>query len=180
MDLEDAFEDLRWGADVADAPAGHGISLGEAAHQDGPAAHSRQRTQRPHLVAAVDQPVVDLIAVHEQVVADGDAGDLILGLGRQDGAGGIARVVDQHGLGSGRDRRFHLGRIECEVLVDGRRNSDGNAARKDDRGPVRDVRGFVKDDLVARINGGPNGNVQRLGRADRDQDFLGRVVFHAV
>jgi hypothetical protein len=35
----------------------------------------------PHLVAAVDQPVVDLVAVDEQIVANGDAGDLVLDFG---------------------------------------------------------------------------------------------------
>ena len=42
---------------------------------------------RPHLIAAVDEPVVDLVGVDQQVVADGDAGDLVLDVVRQDGAG---------------------------------------------------------------------------------------------
>ena len=54
---------------------------------------------RAHLVAAVDEPVVDLVAVDQQVVADGDAGDLVLDLGRQNRAGRVARVVEQDGLG---------------------------------------------------------------------------------
>ena len=71
-----------------------------------------------HLVAAVDEAVVDLVAVDEQVVADGDAGDLVLDLVRQDGAGRVAGVVEQDGLGPRRDGGLDLGRVEGEVLVE--------------------------------------------------------------
>ena len=84
----------------------------------------------------VDEPVVDLVAVDEKVVPDGNAGDLVLSLGRQDRTRGITRVVDQDGLGPRRDRRLDLGRIEREVLIDGRRNADGDSAGEDDARPV--------------------------------------------
>ncbi len=180
VDLEDPFQDLRRGADVADAPAGHGVGLGEAAHQDGSTAHARQGAHGPHLVAAVDQPVVDLVAVDEQVVADGDAGDLVLNLVRQDGAGRIAGVVEQDGLGPRRDGRLHPGRIEGEVVFDGRGHAHRHAPGEDHRRPIRDVRGLVEDHLVARVDGGPNRHVQRLRRTDGDQDLLGGVVADAV
>ena len=46
--------------------------------------------------------------------------------------------------------------------------------------PVRHVRRLVEDDLVARIESGAAGHVERLGGADRDQDLLGGVVADAV
>ena len=38
----------------------------------------------------------------------------------------------------------------------------------------------MQDHLVARIAGRPEGEVDRLGGADRDQDFAGRIVLDAV
>ena len=38
----------------------------------------------------------------------------------------------------------------------------------------------MQDHLVARVDGGPDRHVQRLGGADGDQDLLGRVVPDAV
>ena len=87
VDLDDPLEDRRRRADPADPPAGHRVGLREAAHEDRPLAHPRQRAQGPVAVRAVGEPVVDLVAVDEQVVALGDRGELVL-----DAAGRTAPV----------------------------------------------------------------------------------------
>ena len=95
VDLDDPLEDAGRRADVADAPAGHRVGLAEAAHQHRPLAHPGQRAHRPVAVVAVREPVVDLVGVDEQVVADGDRGELVLDLGRQDGAGRVAGEAEE-------------------------------------------------------------------------------------
>ena len=91
---------------VADPPAGHRVGLREAAHQDRPLAHPGQGAERAVAVVAVGEPVVDLVAVDEQVVALGDAGQLVLDVVGQDRAGRVARVAEEEGLGPRRDRRL--------------------------------------------------------------------------
>ena len=58
---------------------------------------------------AVGEPVVDLVAEDEQVVADGDVGERVLDLVGQDGAGRVARVAEEERLGPRRDRRLDRG-----------------------------------------------------------------------
>jgi hypothetical protein len=62
-------------------------------------------------VRAVGEPVVDLVAVHEQVVAAGDVGELLLDVVGEDRAGRVARVAQEQRLRPGRDRRLDRGRV---------------------------------------------------------------------
>ena len=165
---------------VADPPAGHRVRLREAAHQDRPLAHPRQRAHRPVAVRAVRQPVVDLVAVDEQVVADGDLGQRVLDLVGQDGAGRVARIAEEERLGPRRDRRLDRGRVEREVVLEARRDVADDAAGEDDRRDVGDVRRLVEDDLVARVARRAQGEVDGLRGTDRDQDLGRRVVADAV
>ncbi len=52
--------DGRRGADPAEAPAGHGVGLREAAEQDGALLHPGQRREA-NVLDAVDQSIVDLV-----------------------------------------------------------------------------------------------------------------------
>jgi hypothetical protein len=131
-------------------------------------------------VRAVGEAVVDLVAVDEEVVADGDRGQLVLDLGRQDGAGRVAGVAEEEGLRPGRDRRLDRRRVDREVVLEPGGHVDGRAAGEDDRRDVGDVRGLVEDDLVTGVAGRPQGEVDRLGRADGDEELPRRVVGHAV
>ena len=55
-----------------------------------------------------------------------------------------------------------------------------DAAGEHDRRDVRDVRRLVEDHLVARVAGRPQGEIDRLRRADRDQQLGRGVVADAV
>ena len=113
-------------------------------------------------------------------MADGDPGNLVLDVVRENGARRVARVVEQQGLGPRRDGSFDLGRIEREVFVDRRVDAHRHAAGEDDARSVGHVRRLVDDDLVARVQCRAAGHVQRLRGADGDQDLLGGVVPDAV
>ena len=102
-------------------------------------------------VRAVREPVVDLVAVDEQVVPLGDPRELLLDRVRQDGAGRVARVAEEQRLGPRRDRRLDGRRIEREVVLEAGRDVDGRAAGEHDRRHVGDVRRLVEDHLVARV-----------------------------
>ena len=53
-------------------------------------------------------------------------------------------------------------RVEREVVLEPGRDVADDPAGEHDRRDVRHVRGLVEDDLVARVAGGPEGEVDRL------------------
>ena len=123
-------------AHPADPPAGHRVGLREAAHQDRPLAHARQRAERAVAVRAVGEAVVDLVAVHEQVVALGDPGELVLDVVVEDGAGRVGRVAQEQRLGARRDRGLDGGRVQREVVLE-RGSRRGGRRRPRTRSPGR-------------------------------------------
>ncbi len=131
-------------------------------------------------VAAVGKAVVDLVAVDEQVVALGDAGELVLHVVVEDGAGRVGGVAQEQRLRLRRDRGLDSRGIQREVVIEARRHVHDGPAREHDRRHVCDVAGLVEDDLVAGIAGRAEGQVHGLRRADRDQDLARRVVADAV
>ena len=165
------------GADVADPPAGHGVGLGEAAHQDRPLAHARQRRASPG------------------------------GGSRRRRGGRRSRRSRRAGRGGRRSRRARPGPRAAGRRRSGCTGSRGRApssrgvmaastaagssakssskrvatwrtvaAGEDDRRDVGDVRRLVEDHLVARVDRGPQGEVDRLRGADGDEDLGRRVV----
>ncbi len=111
-------------------------------------------------VVAVGQSVVDLVAVHEEVVAVGDGRELVLDVVGQDRAGRVGRVAQEEGLGSRRDRGLDRRGVQREVVLEARRDQSRHATGEHDGRDVGDVRRFVEDDLVARV----------AGRAERQVD----------
>ena len=105
VDLRDAGHQLRRGGDPSDPPTGHRVALAEAAEQDRALAHRRQRAEGGVLVVAVHEPVVDLVAVHEQVVLLGDPRDRLELRPIEHGAGRVVRVAEEDRLRAWRDRR---------------------------------------------------------------------------
>ena len=139
-----------------------------------------KRAEGPVAVVAVGQPVVDLVAVDEQVVALGDGRELVLHVVGKHGAGRVGWVAEEQRLRPRRDRCLDGRRVEREVVLEAGRHQARHAAREHDRRHVGHVRRLVEDDLVARVAGGPQREVQRLGRPDRDEDLARRVVADAV
>ena len=126
-------------------------------------------------VRAVGQPVVDLVAVDEEVVADGDRRDLVLDLGRagrrRSGCtGSRGRSPSSAGVIAASSAAGSSAKSSSKRV--GTWTDD--AAGEDDRGHVRHVRGLVEDDLVTGIAGGAKGEVDRLRGAHGDQQ-LGRA-----
>ena len=109
-----------------------------------------------------------------------DRGKLVLHRLREDRARGIARVAEEQRLRARRDRRLDGDRIEREVVLVAGRDMPHDAAREDDGRHVGDVRRLVEDDLVTRVAGGAQREVDRLRGADRDQQLGRRVVVDAV
>ncbi len=128
-----------------------------------------KRAHGPVGVGAVRETVVDLVAVDEQVVADRDGRQLVLDLGRQHGPGRVARVAQEQRLGPRRDGRLDRRRVDREVVLEARRDVPDRPTGEHDRRDIGDVRRLVQDDLVARVAGGPEGEIHRLRGADGDQ-----------
>ena len=102
-------------------------------------------------IRPVGEPVVDLVAVDQQIVADGDLGDRIgHGIG-QDGAGRVARVAQEERLRPRRDGRLDRRRVQREVVLEPGRDVAHDATGEHDRRHVGDVRRLMEDDLVARV-----------------------------
>ena len=127
-------------------------------------------------VGAIGEPVVDLVAVDEQVVADRDVGEGVGDVVGEDGAGRVARIAEEERLGPWRDRGLDRRRVEREVVLEARRDVPDDAAGEDDRRDVGDVRRLVEDDLVTRVARRPEREVHRLRGADRDHDLGRRIV----
>jgi hypothetical protein len=103
--------------EVAHAPAGHGVGLGEAVQRDRPLLHPRQRGDGEVLVRGVEHLGVDLVGHDQDVVAQRDLGDLADHRGRRDRAGGVVGRDQHEGLRARRDPLLDLGRVEREVVA---------------------------------------------------------------
>ena len=139
------------------------------------AGHRREGVVGP----VVGQFGVDLVGDHQDVVLGADARDHLNILFAQGGAGGVVGIIEDDGLGLGRDGRAELRLGDAELVLALRLDGDGHAVREGDQGAVRDVAGLVINDLVAGVGDGADGEVEGFADADGDQDFIGRVV-HAA
>src|SRR5437773_5285669 len=128
----------------------------------------------------VDEPVVDLVGIHEQVVLASDSGDAVDVLLEEHATGRVVRKAEQDRARAWRDRALDRGRRETEVLALLGRDRHRCAAGEDDARHVRDVRGVGEDDLVAVVEGRAERKVDRLGHADGHEDLALRVVADAA
>ncbi len=139
-----------------------------------------QRAEGDVLVVAVDEAVVDLVAVDEQVVLVGDAGDGVELGAVEHRAGRIVRVAEEDALRPRRDRGLDHLRRDAEVGVVGGADADRLAAGELDARGVGDEARLVVDDLVARVDRGAQRGVDALRGADGDEDLGARVVLDSV
>ena len=75
---------------------------------------------------------------------------------------GLRRIAEEQGLGARRDRGLDGRRVQREVVLEAGRDEAGDAAREHDGRHVGHVRRLVEDDLVARVAGRAQGEVERL------------------
>ena len=150
--------------------------FGKSVEEDGALAHARIREDAGVFPAVVEKFGVDLIADDDEVVFDGEAGDFLQFLRRFDGAGGIGGEIQHEDFRLVRERRFDIAGHEGEVVFRAGGDGDGNPVGHGDAGVVGDVAGLVVDDFVARVEEGAEGEVERLGDADGDEDLVFRIV----
>src|SRR3954465_3403268 len=102
-------------------------------------------------IRAVGKPVVDLIAVDEEIVPYGDVGEGVLDVVGKDGPGRVARIAEEERLGPWRDHRLHRCGVKGKVVLEAGRDMADDAASEPHGGHVRDIRRLVEDRLVARV-----------------------------
>ena len=175
VNLSRAVDDVCRRNDVAQAPAGHGVGLGQGAAGQRALLHARQAREVDVLVGRVDDVLVDLVRDDPQVVLLGHLGDRLELGAAEDVAAGVGRVAQDECLGAGDGARsLELG------LVKGERGSvelhvGGLGAAQDRVGPVVLVERAENDDAVARVRDGHDRAHHGLGGATRDHDLGLRV-----
>ena len=99
MHLFRAVNDLRWGDDVPQAPAGDGIGLGEGRAGNGPLPHSRQRGKIGMSVRGIDDVLIDLVGDDIHIVLGGQRRNGLQLFTGKDLAAGIGGIAEHQCLG---------------------------------------------------------------------------------
>ena len=163
---------------VADAPAGHGVGLGDAVHgQRALVELGLHLGEGDELEVAVDQVLVHVVGQDPDVrVAQQHVRDR-LHLGARVGrAGRVGGRVEDQPLGPRRDRAFERLRLELEPgLHRGLDEHRRAAAQRDHLGVGHPVR-RRDHDLVARVQGGEERVVEDLLAPGADDRLRGLVV----
>jgi len=181
LDLLHRLDDLCRPASVADAPAGHGIGLGDAVQY-----HTAIRQFRAG-VEYVDEGCLGPEDVFVHVVGGHhDAWMLEQHLAQcfqfftaVGHAGGVGGAVDDEQAGLVGDRRLQLAGGDLEMLVGTGVGEHGHAAGQQRHVRIGDPVGDRDDDFVARIENGLGQVVEALLAATGDQDLL-RSIIEAV
>ena len=164
----------------AETPAGHGVGLGEAVHDNGALLHAVDLREADMAVGTVGQAVVDLVGEHHDVGLADDVRDRLKLVAVHDRAGRVVRIGKDEQLGARRDGGAQrLGR-QLELVLDARRQRHGNAACHLRERRVADKARLGDEHLLAGIDEGADGVVDRLGAADGDEDLLVCVVAQLV
>lgn len=178
MDLLHPFGDFRIGEDVAEAPTGDGIGLGEGAADDGALAHTRQGGHIGVMVGLIDDVFIDLVGDDVGIVFLGQVGDdheFVVG---EDLAARIGGIAEDEGLGPLLEGRFEDVGVEMEVgWYEG--HVDGFGAGEDGVGTVIFVERREDDDLVAWVGDGHHGGHHGFCAAAGNDDFAVRVIVEA-
>ena len=174
------LDDVLRASGIADAPAGHGVGLGDAVDDDGLGLHIvAQGGEADVVLAVVDQLLVDLVGddvetgLHSQLC---DLHQLAAGI---DAAVGVGGAVEDDGLGLFVDvGAQHLGGDDEVVLlaaVHHHRHAAGHAHHLGVAQPA----GGGQQHLVAGVDQRAQGGEDHLLCAVGDDD-LGGIVGHAV
>ena len=126
--LDHAVNDVHRSSGITNAPARHGIGLGEAVHHHGARLHARQFRNGAELCTGIQQRVIHLVRDDQQIVLFGngrDGSQLLVGINL---AGGIVRRVDHDGLCPWRDQRFDHVRLHGEPVLRLCGHAHGHAA----------------------------------------------------
>ena len=171
MDLGHGPHQIRVSQGVAYAPSGHGMGLGEAVEDDRPLLHALQLGEAG-VAAGVGQLGIDLIGDYQEIVLHHHIGQLLqIGSGH-DCSGGIVGVAEQQNPAFVRHRRGHILRTEPELLLQPGGYRPGHATGQDHVRGVGHIAWLGHYGLVSGIEGGPEGQVDRLTHPGGDQNLL--------
>ena len=148
MDLRHGGDEVGVAERIADAPARHGVGLGEAVQENRALLHAGQRGKRRVLHAAVGEVAVDFIGDDDEVVLFSEGGDLLKVVLRHDGARRVVRVADQKRLRALRHVRLEFLGRDAEVVFKLRGDGYGLASCKCHAGLIRDVARFGNQDFI--------------------------------
>ena len=100
--VADQLGDVCGGGHIADAPAGHGIGLGNTIDQQGAFLDLRaDGGKADELLSIIHQMIIDLVADHVNILFYADLGDLLQLLAAcTSWPGGVGGVVENHGTWS--------------------------------------------------------------------------------
>ena len=156
--------------DVAQAPAGDGVGLGERPAADGALLHARQACEVDVPVGGVHDVLVHLVGDDVDVVLGGQAGDDVELCAGEDAPAGVGGVAQDERLHA----RLRHGGLE-RGLVEGERRRheghvDGLGLAQDGVGAVVLVEGREHDHLVAGVAHGVHRAHHGLGAAAGHHD----------
>ena len=167
-------DDVRRRDDVAEAPAGDRVGLGQRRARQRALPHTRQGREVGMLVRRVDDVLVDLVGDDIGIVLFRERRDKFQLLARKHLAAGIGGVAQDHRLGVLAERILEKGRVKMEIRRH-ERYIDRLCARQDGIRAVVFVERGENDDLVARIGDGHHRRHHRLGAAAGRDDLGVRV-----
>ena len=128
------------------------------------------------MLAAVGQGAVDLIGDNEEVMLDDQINDGFQILCRHDGSCRIVGEGQNQELGPGRDRCFQQLRRQLELVFLLQGQGNRNTVCQHNAGQVGHIAWLGDDDLIARIQHGPHGDIDGLGTADSDHDLMLGII----
>ena len=170
------FTQRRGRAGIAETPASHGKGLAEAVQQNRAFPHSWILDDALVRAAIIKQLAVDLVSEDKQIMLHGERGDLLQLLWRHDATRRIGGEIQRDDLGLRRDGLLHVCRHQGKVVfltcLDGHRH----AVRHLDAGIVGHVAGLVINHLVPWIQHRAEGDVERLGHTDGDENLRLRII----
>ena len=169
-----AVDDVRRRDDVAEAPAGDRVGLGQRRARQRALPHTRQGREVGMLVRRVDDVLVDLVGDDIGIVLFRERRDKFQLLAREHLAAGVGGVAQDHRLGVLAERILEKGRIKMEIRRH-ERHIDRLCARQDGIRAVVFVERGENDDLVARIGDGHHRRHHRLGAAAGRDNLSVRV-----
>jgi len=176
MDLHHGFDDVVRAAGKADAPAGHGESLGKSMQKKRALLHAGKGGDGMMRQIVVGELAVDFVGEDDQIVLHGKGGDLCQLIGGHDSPGGVGRETEHQDARAGRDGLFQVGGAEHKFILGAGRDRDRLASGQRDARAVGDITWLVVEHLVARIEQGAQGEIDSLGDAHGDDDFVMGVV----
>ena len=177
---DDDPDQVHRGGDIADAPAAHGIGLGEGLHRHGALPHARQGGDGDVPVSVVQDLLIGLVRQHQQIVAAAEPGQLLQVLPVHHGAGGVAGGAQDQQPGLVRNGLFRRVQIEAIAVLLVQGHIHGLRLGDLGKAGIGDVAGVGNEHLVSGLQQGKQGGRHSLLAAAGDHDLLGRVHLQAV